>query len=476
MQEPFVDVILETTGRRGRLVREYTLLFDPPSLRQQRAAPAPRRSRRRRAIRRTRRSRPRRRRVGARTARPHAPAAAAAPRASPRSADTAQPPRASGAARATAEQVTVQSGDTLARSPQRTSRAERVARPDAGGAVPRQPERLHRRQHEPPEGRRRADGAVRRAGRRWCRPARPRRRSSAQSADFGAYRQRLAERRCPRPGATPPTARPPARSQAPVDDKKPAAATPDKLTLSQGRACKAHGRRGQDRQASARAQDAATRVAELNKNIGDLKKLGSATAPATAPARSAAKPARPCRQRPPARPSRTAPRMRRAGSGAGRSRGPPHPPPQLRSRTGRLPPVAPPPPSRIGAASPVRLPAPRAAASRDRRRVARGAAASAAAPPPAPAGRRRPRGRARCLRLRPSQPDRRLLENPLVPAPSAVLLALLAGFGFYRGRSAQEATAARPRSSKAACSPIRSSAPAAASASTPAMRGGARRR
>ncbi|MCF8207162.1 MAG: pilus assembly protein, partial [Methylotenera sp.] len=32
VQEPFVDVILELTWTGGRLVREYTLLFDPPSL------------------------------------------------------------------------------------------------------------------------------------------------------------------------------------------------------------------------------------------------------------------------------------------------------------------------------------------------------------------------------------------------------------------------------------------------------------
>ena len=30
VQEPFVDVILEISWATGRLVREYTLLFDPP--------------------------------------------------------------------------------------------------------------------------------------------------------------------------------------------------------------------------------------------------------------------------------------------------------------------------------------------------------------------------------------------------------------------------------------------------------------
>ncbi|MBN8508366.1 MAG: hypothetical protein J0L57_07130, partial [Burkholderiales bacterium] len=39
MQEPFVDVILEMTWASGRLVREYTMLLDPPATRL--AAPPP---------------------------------------------------------------------------------------------------------------------------------------------------------------------------------------------------------------------------------------------------------------------------------------------------------------------------------------------------------------------------------------------------------------------------------------------------
>ena len=40
VQEPFVDVILELSWASGRLVREYTLLLDPPVTRQA-AAPTP---------------------------------------------------------------------------------------------------------------------------------------------------------------------------------------------------------------------------------------------------------------------------------------------------------------------------------------------------------------------------------------------------------------------------------------------------
>ena len=38
VQEPFVDVILEISWSTGRLVREYTMLFDPPTMAR---APAP---------------------------------------------------------------------------------------------------------------------------------------------------------------------------------------------------------------------------------------------------------------------------------------------------------------------------------------------------------------------------------------------------------------------------------------------------
>ncbi len=50
VHEPFVDVILETTWASGRLVRDYTMLFDPPT-----PAPEPRRRRRAPACRRPRR-------------------------------------------------------------------------------------------------------------------------------------------------------------------------------------------------------------------------------------------------------------------------------------------------------------------------------------------------------------------------------------------------------------------------------------
>ncbi|MBK1715013.1 hypothetical protein CKO43_19815, partial [Rubrivivax gelatinosus] len=39
--EPFVDVIVEANWATGRLVREYTMLFDPPNTRATQTAPTP---------------------------------------------------------------------------------------------------------------------------------------------------------------------------------------------------------------------------------------------------------------------------------------------------------------------------------------------------------------------------------------------------------------------------------------------------
>ncbi len=44
VSEPFVDLILEANWSSGRIVRDYTMLFDPPSLRQQARRPRRRRS------------------------------------------------------------------------------------------------------------------------------------------------------------------------------------------------------------------------------------------------------------------------------------------------------------------------------------------------------------------------------------------------------------------------------------------------
>lgn len=278
VNDPFIDLILETQWASGRIVRDYTMLFDPPQLRQ--AAPAtaqvaPLPS------------------VAASPAQPAArtaPAPApAAPAAQPREARTAPvAPRAATAAApmpaTEGEKVTVARGDTAgriaaARKPPTVSLDQMLvallqANPDAfvagnvnrlkAGTVLQMPSAQEAAQVTPGDATRTI---------------------VAQSRDFNEFRRRLAE-------GAPATQVPASERQATgkvqteVQDKTPAAPTPDKLTLSKGAV---QGRTAEERIAREReAKDAATRLAELNKNIAELNKLQNSTvAPAAA---AAAKP------------------------------------------------------------------------------------------------------------------------------------------------------------------------------------------
>ncbi|HEY2977922.1 MAG TPA: FimV/HubP family polar landmark protein, partial [Burkholderiaceae bacterium] len=118
VQEPFVDVILELTWSSGRLVREFTLLLDPPTTRMAQA-PAPAAPATAPSI------------SAAPTPAPAAPAAEAKPqperRAAPsRPAVTAAPSegavRPAPAGAASDDEYRVRSGDTLSRIASRTQR------------------------------------------------------------------------------------------------------------------------------------------------------------------------------------------------------------------------------------------------------------------------------------------------------------------------------------------------------------------
>ena len=67
--------------------------------------------------------------------------------------------------------------------------------------------------------------------------------------------------------------------RARVEDKKPATAAPDKLTLSKGAL---QGKKSTEEQLAQRKQanEAAARAQELAKNIDELNKLSAASAPA----------------------------------------------------------------------------------------------------------------------------------------------------------------------------------------------------
>jgi pilus assembly protein FimV len=194
----------------------------------------------------------------------------------------------------------------------------------------------------------------------------------AQSADFAAYRQQLAS------GVTTAKTDGPARQakgsvQASVQDNKQAgSATPDKLTLSQGsvKASAPEARVSQDSE----KKDAATRVAELSRNVEDLKRLqGSATATqASAPGAAA--------------PAQAGAAASAAAAGAA---------PMVAAATA-TPPAA---TTVTPAAAPAAVNAPRPAAGDE-----------------------------------PGMLES-LFENPLVLPGAGLLLALLAAFGIYRLRS-----------------------------------------
>ncbi|WP_369821596.1 FimV/HubP family polar landmark protein [Rhodoferax sp. OV413] len=276
VSDPFLDLILQVNWSSGRIVRDYTILLDPPSMRQPPAAvttapqvplPAPA--------------------AAARPVAPAAPVAAAeapvartppAPRAAaaPAPAPAAKPAASNG-------QVTVKPGDTASKivaaaKPANISLDQMLvallrANPNAfingnvnrmrTGAVLDLPDSTQAGATPPVE----ATQII-----------------NAQSRDFNAFRGKLA-------GSVPSVQTAGAdrkasgKVQAEIDEKKPSAATPDKLTLSKG-ALK--NKAAEDKIAREKAdQEAATRVAELSKNINELNKLGASSAAVAASAASA---------------------------------------------------------------------------------------------------------------------------------------------------------------------------------------------
>jgi len=287
VQEPFVDVILELSWASGRLVREYTLLFDPPSERAsngaQTPAPAP---------------------VTApvfSTPAPMAPATPAAPPAPPAPATSVVPASASREVAAPQKPVTkervakpaaeaasaasasasdtyvVRSGDTL------TGIASRKR--SSGVSLDQMLVALYRGNPQAFVGEninRLKSGVVLGVPSAETAAAIDRNEARnlivAQSADFGSFRQKLAGAapQAPTDGAT---RKDEGKVQARVRDAKDVQAdAPDKLTLSKAASASAAASPEARLSGDKAKQDAAARVAELSKNVEELKKLSGATA------------------------------------------------------------------------------------------------------------------------------------------------------------------------------------------------------
>ena len=290
VQEPFVDVILELSWSTGRLVREYTLLFDPPSERPLAAAPA---------------SAP-----AALTApvfstpvpaQPAVPAALPAPREMVQAPKPAAPERAPGkraepvlaaapSAEPAASSYRVRSGDTLTgiASDKRSgsvSLDQMLVALYRGNPQAFVGDNINRLKSGVVLAVPSADTAAAVDG------SEARRLIVAQSADFSSFRQKLASA-VPVAQADSLARKDVGKVQARVDDGKAAAAlTPDKLTLSKAASAPAsaapEARISKDKE----KQDAAIRMAELSKNVEDLKKLSGATGVSKDVAASAAAPA-----------------------------------------------------------------------------------------------------------------------------------------------------------------------------------------
>lgn len=385
VNEPFLDIVLDANWGSGRIVRSYTMLFDPPALRR----PTPAAT------------------AAPQITAPTSPAvqavpAAPRPQAAVRSAEPAAPrpaPAPAAARAAPAGGVTVQSGDTAGRlanayRPADVSLDQMLvammrANPDAfiqgnvnrlkAGAVLQMPDQAAAQATSAPEARQIL---------------------AAQARDFNEFRRKLA-------GAAPSTEVAAAQRSAAgtvqtrVEDRKAATAAPDKLTLSKG---SVQGQKAAEDKVvkDKQADEAASRMAELSKNITDLNKLGAASAAAgSAPAQAA--------------------------SGAA----------GVVVKTPAVPatPVAPETPA---AAPPVAsAPAPVASAPVEAPAATEAASAPASAPAevpataPAPAAPPPPPVAVPPLAAEPSFMDG-LMEDPVLPLAAGGLLALLLGFGAYR--------------------------------------------
>lgn len=404
VNEPYVDLILETSWSSGRVVRDYTMLFDPPALNgTQAAAPqAPQVSS-----------------VPIRITPPPAPAAeapAAAPMASPTAPAPVEPaPAAAAPARAESapspapasaaaeprpisppapavagrSSVTVKPGDTagklaLAQKPADVSLDQMLlamlrANPEAfiAGNV----NRLRKGAVLDMPGSEEAQVTSAEEARQII---------SAQSRDFNEYRRRLAAS-APASSEAEADRKSSGSVQPQVEEKKAAAPTPDKLTLSKG----AVQPQAADQLAQERsAKEAAAKAEALSKNVAELEKLSKAATPAPTPAPEASKPAAPAAAAPAPAP---APAPAATPS--------PAPAPQVAAVP--APPVSAPAPAPAAAAAPAPAPRP-------------------AAPPPAP------------IVEEPSLVDE-LLDNPMIPAAAGGLIALLAGYAFYRSRQRKNA-------------------------------------
>jgi pilus assembly protein FimV len=396
VNEPFLGIVIEANWANGRVVRDYTMLVDPPG----RAAPP--------AVTVTPSQ------VAPAPATVQAPRVAAAPAPAPATEAGARPrrdiqpaevPRRAAAPGGDGAPVTVQRGDT-AGSIARAHAIDGVsldqmlvamlrANPQAfikgnvnlmrAGAVLQMPSAEQ------------ASATSRQAARRAV---------VAQTRDFQAYRLGVAQRS----GATRVAAATGSASggvQPEVQDSRAAAPSQDRLKLSRsGTQSGAESQLAQSRQ----AQEQSERVAELNKNLSELAKLQAASGNAPAAAINV----------PTGAPAATTPAPAPAPAAPPEPATPAATPASAAAEASSAPASATPPVAGTASAAAVATDAASAATAAASAEAAPAPRPTPAAPPPPPVAE-------------PSFLDA-LTDNPLLPIAGAGLLALLAGYGVYRSR------------------------------------------
>ncbi len=267
MNEPFLDLLVEITWAQGRLVREYTFLLDPP---EELAKPVP-----------------------SGVAVPEAKRAPAAPAAAPAPAEIPAPPAPAAAEQPVAEQAPkaaeskpaapkpaermVKRGDTLTKialetRPEGVSLDQMLVALFQNNKGAFEANNMHRLKAGKILGIPDAQTA------QAIDPAAAHKTIVAQAADFNAYRQKLAAAAA----AAAPKEEAPQQAVAgkitpKVEEKAAPAPGKDKLQVSQTAKAGPGGRPGaaeEDQVAREKAlKDANARIAELEKNLADMKKL-----------------------------------------------------------------------------------------------------------------------------------------------------------------------------------------------------------
>jgi pilus assembly protein FimV len=260
VNDPFVDMILEANWNSGRIVRDYTLLFDPPNFRATTpgaVAPAPVLAQTPKAVSNGTVSKPAASAASPKPVKPE-PSAAVKPEAT----DTPQ-------------QVRVKPGETASHlastyKPVNVSLDQMLVallRTNPDAFINNNVNRLKAGSLVDLPSEAQASETA---------PAQATQMIVAQSQDFNAFRRGLASS-APATDVAPAKREAIGKVQANVEDKKTPLVTADKLTLSKGNL---PGAASAEQMAQARsAKEAADRAAELAKNLQDLNKIASASSP-----------------------------------------------------------------------------------------------------------------------------------------------------------------------------------------------------